>query len=398
MANLDDLINYENENSGLDFKAIQYKKEKYDDLIKDIISMANADIGYERYIIIGVKLKNSMERDILGISKEEFIDSATYQQIISENIEPDIHIEYSPYLFESRYLGILKIDQCNDQPYMMKKDFRELKKGDCFIRKGSFQSKMTRQDLDKIMAKRQIDNDFSDKIQIYFSGTNKSQEIELSTVGELDYPSEKAGRKIKKIIEGKKASAAVNSLSTFGSLHLFGEVPYEERSIEELEKNLENLDEIYREDNYYYLFELKSHKLNITIMNLGKSYIEDASIQVNIYETIGLIIPKKIYPKPEKPSLSALISPKVNNNFPLNLNYPRIENRENDICIYARIGDIRHLISTNAFAEPIRILLAEKLAGNEVVLNCRLFGKNLKEPFETILKIRVITNDPMQKE
>ncbi|MFA6371725.1 MAG: ATP-binding protein [Methanothrix sp.] len=400
MDNLDDLIKYENEHSGLDFKAIQYTREKYEDFIKDIMSMANADIGEEGYIIIGVKLRNSTERDILGISKEDFIDSATYQQIISENLEPDINLEYTAYLFESKYLGILKISQCNDQPYMMKKDFGKLKKGDCFIRKGSFQPKMTRQDFDRIMAKKQNNNDFSDAIRIYFSENDQSQEIELSTIGELDYPSERARRKIQAIIGRKKTSAAANSFSLYnsGSLHLFGGVPYEDRSIEELEKNLENLKETYHEEDYYYLFELKSHKLNITIMNLGKSYIEDASIQVNICETDGLLIPEKIYPEPEKPSLSSVISPRVNANLFSSLNYPHVENKENRICIYAKIGNIRHLISIDAFVEPIRILLAEKSAGHELLLNCRLFGKNLKEPFETILKIRVVPNDALHKE
>jgi len=92
MDNLDDLIRYENEHSGLDFKAIQYTKDKYDDLIKDVMSMANTDVEKERYIIIGVKLKSPTERELLGIAKDDFIDSGTYQQVIRENIEPDIYI------------------------------------------------------------------------------------------------------------------------------------------------------------------------------------------------------------------------------------------------------------------------------------------------------------------
>jgi len=70
MANLDDLIKYENEHSGLDFKAIQYTREKYEDFIKDIMSMANSDMGEEGYIIIGVKLRNSTERDFLELIKK----------------------------------------------------------------------------------------------------------------------------------------------------------------------------------------------------------------------------------------------------------------------------------------------------------------------------------------
>ena len=62
MINFDDLIKYENENTCLDFKAIQYEKSQYEELIKDIMSMANADVENDRYIIIGVKHKPSGDR------------------------------------------------------------------------------------------------------------------------------------------------------------------------------------------------------------------------------------------------------------------------------------------------------------------------------------------------
>ena len=46
--------------------------------------MANADVDGNRYIIIGIKYKNSGERDIVGIEKEEFVGSAIYQQIVRD--------------------------------------------------------------------------------------------------------------------------------------------------------------------------------------------------------------------------------------------------------------------------------------------------------------------------
>ena len=94
MANLDDLINYEKEFTGLDFKRIQYDKKKHEDLIKDIMSMANADIEGDRYIIIGVDYKDSNDREIIEINKDEFVNSATYQQLIRDNIEPQIIFDY----------------------------------------------------------------------------------------------------------------------------------------------------------------------------------------------------------------------------------------------------------------------------------------------------------------
>ena len=67
-----DLIHYENEKTGLDFKAVIYKADKFDDLLKDIMAMANAALEEDRYIVVGVKHHPSSERVFLGV--EEFID------------------------------------------------------------------------------------------------------------------------------------------------------------------------------------------------------------------------------------------------------------------------------------------------------------------------------------
>ena len=55
--------------------------------------------------------------------------------------------------------------------------------------------------------------------------------------------------------------------------------------------------------------------------------------------------------------------------------------------------NIRHQIPEEAFLEPVRFLFLNDLAGHVVQLKCKLFGKNLKEPFEKILKIKVISNN-----
>jgi len=123
MVNFDDLIKYENENTSLDFKETQYKKEQHEAIIKDLMSKAKDDVENDRYIIIGVNDKSPGDREIVHIEKGDFINSAIYQQIIRENIEPDIELDYFSCEYEGKLLGILKIFSCFDQPYVMKLDF-----------------------------------------------------------------------------------------------------------------------------------------------------------------------------------------------------------------------------------------------------------------------------------
>lgn len=406
MINFDDLIKYENENTCLDFKAIQYEKSQYEELIKDIMSMANADVENDRYIIIGVKHKPSGDRKMLNIKKEEFIDSAIYQQIIRENIEPDIKLDYFPYEHEGNLLGIFKISNCFNQPYMMKKDFRKFKKGDSFIRKGTHVSRMMRRDYDTIFEKKLKKDKFDGKIHLSFSGYGSSHEIELMVTRDIKLPSQRAAEKIKKIIKERKQVAKMKTQETAftgisaiyelqqriaKSLHAtaspFSTIPYEQRTLEELQNNLKEVDQTYIDDDYYTLFELSSHKINISILNEGHTYIEDASIQLQIKKIEGLLLADKVYVEPKNG-----INRYVNAHVPSyeSMNYPEVKYTESSIVISQTIGDVKHRLPINAFKVPIRIVFLDQLAGKVVEIKCKLFGKNLIEPLNKILRIKLI--------
>lgn len=400
MRNLDDLIKYENENTSLDFKAIQYKKEKHEDLIKDVMSMANADAEDDRYIIMGVKNKPSGERNILGIKKEDFVDSAIYQQIIKENIEPDIKLDYFPHETERKLLGVLRITACtDDKPYIMKKDFKTLKKGDSFIRKGSHQAMMERRDYDRIYGEKFKKANLKDKLLLSFSNRGVNREIELTTlsVDKISLPSREAAEKIEKVLEEKRSPQSVTmqaqvkkwqSLSQRALVSPFSPLPYEQRSIKELERNLKNVGEIYVEDDHYKFFEEYSHKVNIYVLNQGDAYVEDASIKIRVDAIDGIYVANRVYEKPKHEFFPSIL------NTPTfeSMNYPRVGYEGKSIVISDNIGDIKHRMPTKLFKVPLRIVLDDELAGKTISLKCNIFAKNLSEPFEGILQIKVVAS------
>ena len=57
----EDLVRYEHENTALDFKRSQYTKKTHQDLLKDVISMANADVEETRHIVIGISHSASLD-------------------------------------------------------------------------------------------------------------------------------------------------------------------------------------------------------------------------------------------------------------------------------------------------------------------------------------------------
>jgi len=288
---LDNLIKYEHENTALDFKSIQYEKEHYDAMIKDVMSMANADIDSDRYIITGIKDKPSGERVTLGIEESQFEDSATYQQLILNNIEPQVNIDYFSYTYDDKKLGIIKIYDCNNQPYMMRKDFKNLQRGDSFIRIGSHQTRMVLSDYERIYNKRKPNNDFTDKVKLGFDKHEFAKEIELNYIKVFDHPSERAKKEIEAILIKKKNRARTDILRPESLvLNTFPKTPnitspfvrrtYGQSSIEELETDLLRVKDTYKDDDYYEYFELHSLKLNISICNQGDSYFVTKGIVI----------------------------------------------------------------------------------------------------------------------
>jgi predicted HTH transcriptional regulator len=135
------------ESDWLEFKAEMYSTSKHSSLIKDIMSMANSMNEGNKYIITGVNLLPDGRRDLCGIGTPSS-DDATFQQLILNNIEPDIKFSYSTMNIENEYFGVLEIEDTSNRPYILKKDNDGLKAGECFMRKGSQQCRALRRDYD----------------------------------------------------------------------------------------------------------------------------------------------------------------------------------------------------------------------------------------------------------
>ncbi|MDZ5712611.1 AlbA family DNA-binding domain-containing protein [Jeotgalibacillus haloalkalitolerans] len=386
MANLDTLIKYEREGTKLDFKKEQYRKEKYQDLIKDIMAMANAPIDGERHIVIGVKDKPDGTKEYFSLDRGEIVDQATFQQVIRENVEPSIEFSYYTHEIEDKVFGIIEISHCNNPPYMMRKDFRGLKKGECFVRKGSQQERMTRRDLDEIL-KHKDKIQFDRNIWVGFNSSLKN-EISVNVVEKIDLPSENARSQIEKIIADRKTkSSEVNQLSILGKVgvgytNFFGNAPYEQRSTEELVKNLENIEETYYEDDLYYIGEELSEKINLTIRNEGNQYLEDVSIVLTILSH-NIWVMDRIH---QEPNNDLWPRPDVDLD---SLYYPNVTEINKGFKVTAELGQLRHKLDTLAFNEDLRVFFPRDSKGEIIEIEYTLYAKNLPTPINGFLKIIV---------
>jgi hypothetical protein len=353
--------------------------------------MANSKTNEDKFIIIGINHKANGNRDIIGIN-EDFIDDAIYQQLINENIEPEIDFKYFPFEFKSKKIGVFQIKNCSNPPYMLKKDYGKLKKGDCFIRKGSHQTRVTRKDIDFFISQKISAGKFSGTISLEFKN-NKSKILTIKPVSDLAYPSDLAAEEIRRIIKDKeeklKQTDGIGLFLINQDLPMFSGTSYENRSISTLKNDLEKVKETYQEDDLHYLFETKSNLINLIIINNGDEYIEDASVEILIKKNGKFLIADSIYSKPDNRSWIEKINYTSIGPSWDKMHYPKVSETDESYVIFENIGDIKHKIPQDIFNVPVRFIAGPGCLNERILLKVNVFGKNLHKPIEDELTITV---------
>lgn len=140
---------------------VDFKKEIYDfskcqqkeEFLRDILSMANSGHMGEKYIIFGVKEEINSKK-VVGVNLEQVKDQATYQQIIRENIEPDIEFEIKMFQKDDCDICCFIING-NDRPYIIKKKFGNINAGFSHKRINTTRTPLLRRDLDEIYEEKE---------------------------------------------------------------------------------------------------------------------------------------------------------------------------------------------------------------------------------------------------
>ena len=385
-------IRYERESSNLDFKREQYKKEKYESLIKDIMSMANNPVDGSKHIIVGVKETPGGNKEIYPIEPTDFVDVATYQQIVRENIEPTIDFNYYPYDIPEGKIGVFEITGFSNPPYMMKKDYgNKLKKGECYIRKGTQQERMIRRDLDD-MLKRKQEKQFDNNL--YFGFTkNFDKHLKINRPQRGIFPSDKRKdeleRELQELINLEEQSDVLSEISP---LHNLGISAYNllsgGRNADTVKKEIETVKNDYAADDVYYVEEILSNKINFYILNNGNTHLEDVEVIIKVSNKLCRLaedLPVKLERSNNPLYFNPVNLPSLYGN-----GYPLVEKNNTEYVIIEGIASLRHKQLQKLFTENLRISFYNSCVGQEVKLSYAIHAKNLPNPLFGELTIAVV--------
>lgn len=372
------------------FRRSAYTRHSQEELLVDVMSLANARIEGPRYIILGAETgrgeKAGDYAPTLFNLPREIVDSThRYHAVIRDYIEPPLNLTAESFAVNGKQLVALILEGCEDRPYMVRADHSaSLRRGDAWIRVNNENQRMGRRQLESIFARRFAGPLFSGKLTIGFDNDMLTQEQTIRTQDPAGLPSRDARKKLQTLIEAKEQAAASPDENTFITrlthARLFGsDQPYKAHSVNELRDELNQLEDRYKDRDHWFLFGMNGQELNLAIINESEQPIEGAAVALMLPRNERFLL-----------ALDTPRNPATEQGGRRSRTYPTVGELTNAYQVTESIGTLGPRASITAFQEPLRLWVDKRLAGKTVTMHYKIFGRNLRKPITGSLTLKLV--------
>jgi hypothetical protein len=377
---LEELLKQPQDSSKLVLHRQPYGKRNHEQLIREVMGLANANVYGARYIVFGV----DQQAGVIGLSESAVGELKSDNRLAARFIEPAL--EMAPIFAEvdGKRVAILEIDGCDDPPYVVREDISAgLRRGACWVREGQTFRPAQRTDLDRMYAAK--DGAGEPPVHVGLNGDPLCSVLELRVPDTTCPPSRKALQKIKQAIEAKKSTRAVygkddTAMARLVHARLYGaHAPFERRGLDTLVRGIKTAGEDHRDADRYYFFEEHALRLNLAVSNRGRETLERVKLVISLPRVPGFDVAPRVYSPPgETPS-------KHESDL---MGYPRVKRSRDSIQVRCTIGTIEPDESTAAFGSPLRMAVGAAMKSQKIGLRYTLAAKNLDGPIHGRLKLK----------
>ena len=362
--------------TALQFRKHAYGRQNVQDFLRDVLAMANASVEGARYIITGVGFDSKGRKRVYGIDRDDFSGKPAYQALASEHIEPAVRLRYEPAMIDGERVGVFEIGDCQDRPYMMRVDYSEtLRRGDAYARINEVPVKLGRRQLQALFEKKFRDSVTAANIEIGFPGEIIHKDRRVRTVDLAELPSAVASAKLRELIAAKervRESASNTLVARLTHARLFGtDSPYEERSREEIQAEMRQIERRYRNHDCHYLFETHGTELQLVVLNQGDEPIRGASLTLVMPNHSAFHVASEL-PGLRRDDGFVARTPAEQ------ADYPAVTLRDGSVHVSAQLDGIDPGAPIGVFVTPLRICVGAGLAGRRLGIRYSLMAQNLR--------------------
>ncbi len=378
MNRLARIVQSETSSTSVQFRKTAYGRNGVQEFLRDALAMANASVDGPRYIITGAEIDHKGRKRMFSIDSDDFSGKPAYQSLANDHIEPPLRIRYEPVMVDGERMGVYEIGDCQDRPYMMRVDFSEtLRRGDAYARVNESAVKLGRRQLLTLFEKKFRDSLSAANIEVGFPGSIIHKNHRIRTCNLAKLPSLVASAKLQELIQSKnrvQASASNTAVARLTHARLFGtDIPYEERSTEEIIEEMKQMERQYLNQDNNFLFTEKKSDLQLVIFNQGDESVQDASLTLLMPNHDAFHVATQL-PKIPKDDHYIDRTPAEQ------ADYPSVSLRDDSIQVSVKLDTIPPGEPINVFTLPLHVCVGDELKGRRLGIQYTLFAQNLRAP------------------
>lgn len=365
-----------------------FREMDQEDLLKEVIGLANADVDGSRHILFGINAGAMEGSGIVGITEDAMADLKKAHRLMSALIEPIIHLAFIFDRVENKLVGALEIDGCDDGPYIVGQNFsEELTRGKAWIREGRELRAVDAADLAPISIPEPIMMAKPPPIEVGFNDQPDCKYLELSVPDTSDPPFANDKKSVKKNLSLKEAIKDTVGTITHRILRM-GRASMQVATGSSDESEVGSETGVIRatvvlvgnaENHYYY--EEKALELNLSVCNKGSESVEGVSIELGFPRLPDFDVADRLYVSPFDKRSSAELK---------NLGYPDVERHNDGILVRSRIGYLGPDEPEQAFRCALRLAVGPGMKGRKLAILYALHGPNEQSFGKGRLKIKFV--------
>ena len=358
-------------------------------LVKEVIGLANADVEGPRYILFGINAGAMEGNPVVGIADDAMADLKKAHRLVSSLIEPIVQLAFIYDRINNKLVGALEIDGCDEGPYAVGEDSSgSLASGQSWVRDGRELREADVADL--APAVKPEDSDEADELidppplRVGFNDELDCDLLEMDILDCSDPPFveelEKAGkpRDIKQTIKDTVGTMTTHILKLGRGRKATSSAKSGELGTGEHTNILKASESMFADAQNHYFYEEKALQLNLSVCNDGEQSLKVASIELGIPKIPDFDVADRIYISPFDKRSQYEVD---------NLGYPEVERRGNSILVRATLGALDAGTPKQAFKSALRLAVGPAMVGRKVGILYTLRGKNEQILAEGRLKI-----------
>jgi hypothetical protein len=347
-----------------------FKAVETDQLIQEIIGLANLDFAGPRYIVFGIN-KAAMEGNgVVGIDDEKLAAMKSAHQLVATLVKPALQLAFIYDEIDGKLAGAIEIDGCDDRPYQVACDFSEtLTLGQSWTRDGMLFRAAEAGDLALMRPETGNPDEWNAALGIGVDAD--AQHVQLQAPDSSNPPSGRTGqRKGLGGVDWKQATIeAIGTMNTnivrlmrSGKRSAPDMDDNDREALEFFQKNAE--DRAAAADNYYY-YEETALRLQFILRNDDIVALQDLELSLGFPKIDGLRVAKRVYPAPDGTTDARDAA-----------GYPLVQVLKKGTFTTVKLGDVKPGTKRTVFSSPIRLAVNPRLHGRKMAIHCQLSAAN----------------------